>query len=350
MRTLPYTITLAHKNGTAPRTFTIRACTPDDLLPIMALQEEVRKSVDNPATFATVSSAEASESLFLDRVYCAVADGKLAAVTAMIVNRPSARNAGSHIGYTEEEQRKCVTMEVTFIAPSCRGYGLQEIFFGLREEVALELGATEALTTISPDNEYSLNNALRSGYTVVAEKALYGGLQRSILRKVFDRKERDSMFRKMRRAHQAISEEECIRILKEEPRGVLSMMGVEGYPYGVPIDHWYNEEDGKLYFHGGLVGHRVDAVRTNERVSYCVYDQGFRREGEWALNIKSVVCFGTMEIIDDLDRVEDICRKLSYKYTQDAAYIEEEIKKGLKGTLCMAMTIDHMTGKQVNES
>ena len=37
------------------------------------------------------------------------------------------------------------------------------------------------------------------------------------------------MFRAMRRFRQQISEEECIRVLREQPRGVLSMIGDDGY-------------------------------------------------------------------------------------------------------------------------
>ena len=51
------------------------------------------------------------------------------------------------------------------------------------------------------------------------------------------------MFREMRRFKQQIPNEECIEILKSEPRGVLSVLGDEGYPYGVPLDHWYSECD-----------------------------------------------------------------------------------------------------------
>ncbi len=43
------------------------------------------------------------------------------------------------------------------------------------------------------------------------------------------------MFREMRRFKQQVSTEECIRILKEEPRGILSMIGEDGYPYGIPL-------------------------------------------------------------------------------------------------------------------
>ena len=57
------------------------------------------------------------------------------------------------------------------------------------------------------------------------------------------------MFRDMRRFKQQISEEECIDILKKEPRGVLSILGDAGYPYGMPLDHWYSEAEGKIYFH-----------------------------------------------------------------------------------------------------
>lgn len=54
------------------------------------------------------------------------------------------------------------------------------------------------------------------------------------------------MFREMRRFKQVLSQEECIEVLKNEPRGVLSLIGEDGYPYGIPMDHWYCEEDGKL--------------------------------------------------------------------------------------------------------
>ena len=56
------------------------------------------------------------------------------------------------------------------------------------------------------------------------------------------------MFRKMRRFKQELSKEECIEVLKNEPRGVLSVLGDDCYPYGIPMNHWYNEKDGKSIF------------------------------------------------------------------------------------------------------
>ena len=81
------------------------------------------------------------------------------------------------------------------------------------------------------------------------------------------------MFRKMARIREQIPNEECIEILKTQLRGVLSVLGDDDYPYGFPINHYYCEEDGKLYFHGGKVGHKIDAIRRHDKASFCVYDQ-----------------------------------------------------------------------------
>jgi nitroimidazol reductase NimA-like FMN-containing flavoprotein (pyridoxamine 5'-phosphate oxidase superfamily) len=118
----------------------------------------------------------------------------------------------------------------------------------------------------------------------------------------------------------------------------------------VPVDHYYDEEDGKLYIHGGLIGHRVEAVKANDKVCYTVLNQGYIPEGGWARIMRSVICFGRIEIVTDPEIVADQCRKLCYKFTDDSEYIEAEIKKSLRGTLLMAMTIDHMSGKQCEES
>lgn len=86
------------------------------------------------------------------------------------------------------------------------------------------------------------------------------------------------MFRELVRKKQQISQEECIEILKNEKRGVLSVHGDDGYPYGMPLNHYYCEEDGRLYFHSGMMGHKVDSLRQNNKVSYCVYDKGSGRK------------------------------------------------------------------------
>ena len=158
------------------------------------------------------------------------------------------------------------------------------------------------------------------------------------------------MFRKMLRIKQQLTKEECIDILKHEPRGVLSVLGDDDYPYGMPLNHFYCEEDGKIYFHGGKRGHKVDAIKRHEKASFCVYDQGVRREDEWFLHIRSVIVFGRIEIIEDKAKTYEISRLLSYKFTTDEKYIEDEIQSAGERTLLFALIPEHMTGKMVQES
>ena len=158
------------------------------------------------------------------------------------------------------------------------------------------------------------------------------------------------MFRRMARIKQQIPDEECIRILKEQKRGVLSVFGDDGYPYGVPLNHWYNEEDGCLYFHGGMQGHKIDALKRCDKVSFCVLDDGYRKEGDWALTFKSVIVFGKVRFVEDHAEALDICRKLSLKFLQDTVEIEAMIQRSGSRVLCFALVPEHMTGKQVHEA
>lgn len=158
------------------------------------------------------------------------------------------------------------------------------------------------------------------------------------------------MFRELQRKNKQISMEECIELLKKETRGVLSVLGDDDYPYGMPMNHWYNEEDGKIYFHCGKSGHRLDALRKCNKVSFCTYDRGYREDGDWALHVKSVIVFGTIAIVEDMETIADVARKLSYKFTQDEEYIQNEIDKYAKETLLMQLTLEHICGKQITES
>ncbi len=158
------------------------------------------------------------------------------------------------------------------------------------------------------------------------------------------------MFRKMRRFKQQLTDAECIEVLKSTKRGVLSVIGDDGYPYGIPIDHWYSEEDNRIYFHGAKEGHKIDAIKNCDKVSYCVYDEGYRKEGDWALNIKSVITFGRISMVEDEEKTIKICSELTRKFTDDESYLEHELKHFLANALCLELVPEHMTGKLVNES
>ena len=156
-------------------------------------------------------------------------------------------------------------------------------------------------------------------------------------------------FRPLARKKQALSPEDCVRILQQEKRGVLSVLGDEGYPYALPINHLYDPGCGKLYFHSGMTGHKIDAMRRWEKASFCVLEQAETAEDGWSLYYHSVIVFGRLKIIEDHQEALEISRKLSYQFTDDRDYIEWEVAHSGYRVLCFSLTPEHITGKRVHE-
>lgn len=156
------------------------------------------------------------------------------------------------------------------------------------------------------------------------------------------------MFREMRRKGQKLSEKECIEILINEPRGVLAVLGDYNYPYTVPMNHVY--VDGKIYFHGAMVGHKNDAVKKYDKVSYCVMDKGvLNNEDCWSYIFKSIIVFGRIKTLtDDGEKIEKLTH-LGDKFFPTRDYTVNEISKLLHRTEVFEITIEHISGKIVYE-
>lgn len=158
------------------------------------------------------------------------------------------------------------------------------------------------------------------------------------------------MFRQLTRKKQSLSDSRIKEILNNEKRGVLSVLGDGGYPYGVPMNFLYSEKDGKIYFHSGKKGHKTDALLRCDKVSFTVFDKGRMEQGKRGLDFHSVIAFGRIREIKDREFAMEMCRRFSMKYIPDPEYIEGEIQKFGAVTVCYEMIIEHITGKTVNES
>lgn len=154
-------------------------------------------------------------------------------------------------------------------------------------------------------------------------------------------------FRPMRRFRQQLSEEECIRILHEEKRGVLALSGEGGYPYAVPINFVY--DDGKIYVHCAGEGHKIDAVNACDKFSFCVCQQEEKPKDDWAYFVSSVIVFGRARLLTDRKEIIEKCRLLGLKYYPNAQEVEAELQKDGSRVACIELYIEHMTGKRVHE-
>ncbi len=158
------------------------------------------------------------------------------------------------------------------------------------------------------------------------------------------------MFRKMRRFKQQVTEEECKLILKEEKRAAFSVIGEDGYPYTIPVNFYFDEEKNKIYLHGAKEGHKIDAIKNCNKVCFTTWNQGFKKEGHWEWNATSVIAFGTVEFVTDLEEIKSSLLNLAYKYYPTKVEAEGEMTEGaLRRVQVLAINIDHMTGKLVNE-
>ena len=158
------------------------------------------------------------------------------------------------------------------------------------------------------------------------------------------------MFREMAKKNKQVTDAACIALLKQVPRGVLSLQGDDGYPYGVPTNFWYNDDDGCLYFHSGKTGHKVDAMRRSPKASLCVLSEGTRDDGDWAYNFESVIVFGRIEILENTEQAMEATRLLSLQFTDDKGFIEGEIAQYGHETLCFRLIPEHITGKRIREA
>ena len=159
------------------------------------------------------------------------------------------------------------------------------------------------------------------------------------------------MFREMRRIRQQITQEECADILRRATSGVLGLHGDDGYPYTVPVSFVYEAGGsglGTIGFHCARTGHKIDAIRRNEKVSFTVIDRDEVMPRERTTKFCSVIAFGRARIIEDEAELRCAANAVGAKYSKgiEDLYMQETEDTIRAGALCcVEITIDHMTGK-----
>ncbi|MGR5590810.1 pyridoxamine 5'-phosphate oxidase family protein [Peptoniphilus grossensis] len=157
------------------------------------------------------------------------------------------------------------------------------------------------------------------------------------------------MFRQMRRIRQELPIAEAKNLLIKNKRGVLSLNGEEGYPYAIPINYFYDEEENKLYFHGAKTGYKVDCIKNNNKASFVTYGDEELSDNGWSYYLKSVVVFGKIEIIEDRDLAAKKLRELSAKYYPSLSEVDAAMERSFDNALVYYLDIAHMTCKKVHE-
>jgi len=156
-------------------------------------------------------------------------------------------------------------------------------------------------------------------------------------------------FRNIRKKKNEIQPEAIRALLLHARRGVLAVNGDGGYPYAFPINYWYDAERQKIYFHGARVGHKVDALKACDQVCFTVYGDEQIKDDAWAPYVQSVVIFGRCHLIEAPSAAMELVRKFAMKYYPSEKLVDKEISADGKAVQMFEITIEHISGKEVQE-
>jgi nitroimidazol reductase NimA-like FMN-containing flavoprotein (pyridoxamine 5'-phosphate oxidase superfamily) len=156
------------------------------------------------------------------------------------------------------------------------------------------------------------------------------------------------MFREMRRTRQELPETETIAMLEACTSGVLAVQGDDGYPYAVPLSFAY--EDGKLFFHSAIAGHKIEALERSEKASFCVIAADDVVPSKFSTRFRSAIVFGKARVVTDDGEKRHALLSLAEKYSPGyLAAAEAEIDGDWTRVYVIELAIGHMTGKAALE-
>lgn len=159
-------------------------------------------------------------------------------------------------------------------------------------------------------------------------------------------------FRKMRRIRQELDRESCLDMINRATSGVLSVLGDEGYPYGVPMSYVFVPgEPDRFFFHCAKTGHKLDAIRGCDKVCFTIVDRDDVVADEFTTYYRSVVAFGRAKILETPEEIMPAIKLLTDRYSPDEAEEKKngEIEKQLPALNMIELDVEHMTGKEAIE-
>lgn len=149
--------------------------------------------------------------------------------------------------------------------------------------------------------------------------------------------------RLMRRSDRAISREEALILLKQAEYGILSTVGEDGCPYGVPLSFALIGES--LYFHSAMEGRKLDNLTNQPCVSFCVVGNTQVLPARFTTAFESVILSAKASEVFGNEKqaaLEALIEKYSAPFkTEGLAYIEKSQAK----TRVIRLSIESITGK-----
>ena len=133
-------------------------------------------------------------------------------------------------------------------------------------------------------------------------------------------------------------------------RGILAVNGDDGYPYAVPVNYLYDEDTQKIFFHGAKAGYKVDALKACDKVCFTVCGNETIKDEAWAPYVKSAVVFGRCHLMENKENAMAALKKFAMKYYPSEDMVDDHIASIGMATQMFEIEIEHISGKEVQES
>ena len=151
------------------------------------------------------------------------------------------------------------------------------------------------------------------------------------------------MHNEIRRQDRKISLEESIDLLQKGEYGVLSMCSLENEGYGLPLSYVY--DDGKIYFHCATEGTKLEYIKNNNKVSFCVVGHTQVLPEKFSTIYHSAIAFGTIAEAKGEEKQKAL-ELLLKKYSPDfmeagISYIDKLFDK----TNVLRLSVEEISGK-----
>jgi nitroimidazol reductase NimA-like FMN-containing flavoprotein (pyridoxamine 5'-phosphate oxidase superfamily) len=154
------------------------------------------------------------------------------------------------------------------------------------------------------------------------------------------------MFQEMRRQDRQLTPPEAEEILANGLYGVLSINAGDDYAYGVPFSYVY--QDSRIYLHCALEGKKLNLMRRNNKVSFCVVSGAEPLPHKYSMKYQSAMAFGKAMEVNGKEEQLAALISLVEKYYTDQDHIDKgkaKAAESLHKTLVIRIDVDHLTGK-----
>lgn len=147
-----------------------------------------------------------------------------------------------------------------------------------------------------------------------------------------------------------VDERELKRVLRDGTFVVISMCS-DNSPYVVTMNYGYDDRKNALYFHAAFKGLKLDIIEKNPNVCATVIEDLGYQHGECNHSFRSIVFWGKMSIIDDLEEKKHGLNILIDHLEEEPDEVRKKLLKEDSRYEKMQMAIlrldiDELTGKQ----